>query len=62
VRRADVQKGAMWCMIRASLGLNSTSNAQMNVTTKAGHTYIVNAIPDPENGKVRFGIEDKGTQ
>ena len=54
VRYLNVQPGLRVFQSRAP--------AQLNITTKAGHTYIVNAVPDFENKKVRFEVEDKGTQ
>ena len=41
---------------------HSKAPAQLNLNTKAAHSYVVNAIPDFENKRVRFEIEDKGTQ
>jgi hypothetical protein len=40
----------------------SNAAAPLNVAAKAGHTYIVSALPDFENKKVAYQVEDKGSQ
>jgi|SRR5215475_9557508 len=62
VRPGDHQLTVTYLAVRGPRIFRSRAPAQLDVTTKAGHTYVVNVLPDFENEKVGYQVEDKGTQ
>lgn len=62
VSHAYVLPGEHTLTVRFVNGTYKTEkSADLKVTAKAGHTYVVNAFPNFEKMKVHFEVEDKGT-